>query len=264
MDTDPDRPVSLPLIQTSPGLGKLAAALAKAQAAYKTVLRSREVTVTSKSTGTRYTFSYAPLDVVLDATLPALSANGLSVTQELSGTSQARFCTTTLMHESGEWRSSTLQLLGAATTTAQEFGSQVTYVRRYTLQCVAVVAAEEDDDANHADGNEVSDGKAGLLSKAAKRTGKELDHKVTAVAPKLDSKVQARIKILQAECGIEDREWHEKLAYHYEGVESSADLSAEQAQDLIRRLTEVKRSKVGAAPQPATSAPSAPKSEGQG
>lgn len=231
--------VAAPLIQTSPALGNLAGALAKAQAAYNVIRRSREVTVATR-TGGKYTFNYAPLDTVLDAVGPALSANGLSVTQELSGTRDAGFLTTTLMHESGEWRASTLQLPGSAST-AQEFGSQVTYARRYAIQCVLGVAAEEDDDANAADGNEVH------AAKAKPR-------------PRLDAKTQARIKIMQGEAGIEDREWREKLEYHY-GVSSSAELSPEQAQDLIRRLGEVLRTRAATASQANTVTS---KSEGQG
>ncbi len=82
---------------------------------------------------------------------------------------------------------------------------------------------------------------------------------VVDAPPRLDAKVQARIKILQGECNIEDREWREKLSYHY-GVESSAELSPEQAADLIRRLTDVKH-KVGS---PAQRGSDTSKSEGQG
>lgn len=240
-----------PGIQTSSTLGKLAGALAKAQSSFKAVVRSREVEVTSKRTGARYKFTYAPLDTVLDAAIPSLAANGLSLTQELSGTDAGRFCTTTLMHESGEWRSSTLQLPGEAPTSAQEFGSQVTYARRYALQCVLGVAAEEDDDANGADGNEVG----------AKKTRAAKPAPAPApAAPRLEAKTQARIKILQNECSIEDREWREKLMYHY-GVESSADLTTDQALDLIRRLGDVKRTK---GPVPAQLTTDNSKSDGQG
>lgn len=223
----------LPLIQTSPGLGSLAAALAKAQAAYKTVARSKEVTVTSRRTGAKYTFSYAPLEAVIDATTPALSANGLSVTQELSGV-EVKLCTTTLMHESGEWRSSTFSLPGSPTADAQEFGSQVTYARRYALQCVLGVAAEEDDDANAADGNAVE-------PKGRKRMVTQPPAQELRVVPKLDPKVQQRIKILQREAGIEDEEWRQKLASYYKDpfgrpITSSTQLSPEQAQDLLLKL----------------------------
>ncbi len=138
-------------VRHSEGQGQLAGALSLAQGSYGAIPQSREVEVKTKD-GRSYRFKYAPLDVILDAVRPALAANGLAVTQEISG-SDVKWCTTTLLHKSGEWRSSELELPGQAET-AQQFGSQVTYARRYALQCVLGVAAESDDDGNAADGNQ--------------------------------------------------------------------------------------------------------------
>jgi hypothetical protein len=142
--------------QASPTIGKLAGALAKAQGAFEAIGKTREVKVQTK-TGGSYTFAYAPLDEVLRSVRPALASNGLALAQTLAGEGAARTMTTTLLHESGEWMSSTTTLPGQATT-AQEFGSQVTYMRRYAIVSILGVVADEDDDANAADGNSAQGG----------------------------------------------------------------------------------------------------------
>lgn len=134
-------------------IGALAAALALAQEQFEPILKSRQVTVTPKKEGARpYTFWYAPLDAVLDATGSALRANGLSLIQPLQGGSPARI-RTMLLHTSGEWIASEVSL-PATPTTAQELGSLITYLRRYAVSAMLGVTTEEDDDANAGDGNQ--------------------------------------------------------------------------------------------------------------
>lgn len=137
--------------QASPSIGKLAGALAKAQGAFEAIGKTREVRVKTRDGGS-YTFAYAPLDEVLRAVRPGLAGNGLALTQTVADGEKGRRMTTTLLHESGEWMSSTTTLPGQATT-AQEFGSQITYMRRYAIVSILGVVADEDDDANAADGN---------------------------------------------------------------------------------------------------------------
>lgn len=132
---------------SSAELGAIAGALAKAQGAFKPIPRSREVTVRMKAEkgGGQYTFKYAPLDEVIEATRPALAANGLAIVQLLTGEK----ITTTLVHASGQWIASTLPL-GDRVGTLQEFGSKLTYLRRYALAALLGVAPEDDDDAGSA------------------------------------------------------------------------------------------------------------------
>lgn len=124
-------------------LGKLTAALAKAQMSFGTVTRSKTVTVTTK-TGGSYKFSYAPLDSILDAVRKPLAENGLAVAQLLDGQSLV----TLLLHESGaslEGRTAIPQ-----TADVQALGSAITYLRRYAIQALLGIAAEEDDDGKAA------------------------------------------------------------------------------------------------------------------
>jgi hypothetical protein len=140
----------------SQGIMTLAGALAKAQAGFQKIERTRTVTVKTKDREGRpsgeYTFSYAPLDVVLAATMPALNANGLSlVSLPMDG---GRFLRTLLLHESGEWLAVELRM-PETDGSPQKFGSALTYLRRYSAISLLGVASEEDDDGNAAEGNHV-------------------------------------------------------------------------------------------------------------
>lgn len=134
----------------SPTIGALAAALALAQEQFEPILKSRQVQV--KSEKGSYTFWYAPLDAVLEATGSALRANGLALIQPLQGGSPARV-RTILMHSSGEWIASEVSL-PSTPAKAQEMGSLITYLRRYAVSAILGVTTEEDDDANSGDGNQ--------------------------------------------------------------------------------------------------------------
>lgn len=127
--------------QQSEQVGELFGALAKAQSKYKPVLK-QNVNPFFKS-------KYADLGSVIDATKDALSANGLSVMQFPSVDGTAVALTTVLGHLSGQWLSSVLKM-PVSKADAQGVGSAITYARRYSLQSVLGVAAEEDDDGSAA------------------------------------------------------------------------------------------------------------------
>jgi hypothetical protein len=141
------RPSPAPLYPRA-DLGPLAAALAKAQAAFPTIGRDKSVTVQTKSGGS-YSFKYAPLDTILSATRGPLTANGLALMQLLDDGALV----TSLIHESGAIISGRIDL--PQTANIQELGSAVTYLRRYAIQALLGIAAEEDDDGNRAAGNTV-------------------------------------------------------------------------------------------------------------
>lgn len=132
----------------------LFAALARAQAGYQPIPRSRTVKV--KSDKGEYTFDYAPLEEVLTATLPSLNANGLalmSVMGDPEGEDAETELHTLLTHESGAFLHTVERLPSVGK--AQERGSQVTYRRRYQTGCLTGTSPEFDDDGNQADGNKV-------------------------------------------------------------------------------------------------------------
>jgi hypothetical protein len=129
-------------VRRSGTIGKLAVALAKAQAELKNPPKD--------SVNPHFKSRYADLATVRDTVLPVLARNGLSVLQlpcEMDGNPAL---TTVLMHgESGEFWESTI-LLRPGKMDPQGIGSALTYHRRYSLQALAGVAADDDDDGNAA------------------------------------------------------------------------------------------------------------------
>lgn len=139
----------------SANIGALTEALAKAQAVMTSPSRNREVTVARKSGGS-YKFKYATLDHILESVRKPLTDNGLWFTQTLANGDGKYRLVTTLMHTSGEWVESE-QPLFLTDQSNQAFGSALTYAKRYALAGMLGIAADEDDDANHADGNTVKE-----------------------------------------------------------------------------------------------------------
>lgn len=139
----------------SEGQGLLAAALAKAQGSFLPIRKNRRVTVVTKAKDGRppgsYSFQYATLDAVIDATRDALSANELA----LSHIYDNGVLTVELLHSSGESRASRFPMPDPLKVGWQEFGSAVTYATRYGASPMIGVAAESDDDGNAAEGNRI-------------------------------------------------------------------------------------------------------------
>ena len=130
-------------------LGPLAAALAKAQAQFPAITRDKKVTITTK-TGGSYSFNYAPLDVILASVRKPLTDNGLALVQLLDGEALV----TMLIHETGGTISGRMPL--ARPADIKEFGSAITYLRRYAIQALLGIAAEEDDDGSAAVGDHIA------------------------------------------------------------------------------------------------------------
>jgi len=97
--------------------------------------------------------NYCPLNEVINSTRPILSKHGLSVLQSPSGDGEHIIITTLLMHSSGEWIEGDPLVLKADKVTAQGAGSAISYGRRYALSAVLGISSDEEDDGNHASGN---------------------------------------------------------------------------------------------------------------
>lgn len=95
--------------------------------------------------------SYADLNAVREAVLPACNNNGISVLQPTIYVDGRKFVQTILLHESGEFISGVTEILSVKELDAQAQGSGVSYARRYGLQSIANVGSE-DDDGNSASG----------------------------------------------------------------------------------------------------------------
>ena len=87
---------------------------------------------------------YADLASVMDACLPALTANGICVMQPTGEDDLGRFVKTILAHTSGETVECRVPLI-VSKNDMQGYGSAVTYARRYGLMSMAGIAPEDDD-----------------------------------------------------------------------------------------------------------------------
>lgn len=122
-------------------INELAAALAKAQGKFTPPVKDKTVRTD------KYSYRYSDLANTIDAVRGPLSENGLSYTQVLC--ENPFRLETILMHSSGQWLGSSYQL--AQGGTPQQFGSALTYARRYTLNCLLGIAADDDDDGAEAE-----------------------------------------------------------------------------------------------------------------
>lgn len=92
-------------------------------------------------------FRYASLGSHIDAVRETFARHGLVISQHLETTKTGVSVTTLLAHISGEWTSSSVGMALAANATAQNLGSVVTYLRRYTIGSIAMLTGEDDTDA---------------------------------------------------------------------------------------------------------------------
>lgn len=97
---------------------------------------------------------YADLNSIREAVLPSLNANKISVLQPTIVQDGKKFVQTLFLHESGEFISGLTEILSTKEFDAQAQGSGISYARRYGLQSLANVGAD-DDDGNAASGNKV-------------------------------------------------------------------------------------------------------------
>ncbi len=209
-------------------IGALAAALAAAQADFPAIAKAKTVAVrTDKGT---YTFSYAPLEAILDATRPALAKNGLALTQLLTGQS----IRTVLAHKTGEWISSDSPL-PTYPARAQELGSLVTYLRRYAAVSILGVAAEDDDDGNIASGHSVAP--ASGAAKAPSSAGRQPAPPSEAPPAKDGAPTEKQVKYLEEliEAHPTPPKVRDALRERY-GTDLVTDLTRSQVSDLIARL----------------------------
>ena len=131
-------------MKTSEDIGELAGALAKAQGSIEAVKKSAE----------GYGYNYADLASVIETIRKPLSENNISYSQGhyLTKRNGKVYVGTDslLMHSSGQWIRSTLELplpQMKQLQPAQLVGVVSTYARRYLLQAQVGLAAEDTDGA---------------------------------------------------------------------------------------------------------------------
>ncbi len=88
---------------------------------------------------------YADLGSVMEACKDALNENGITVLQPIGSDEQGVYVETVLLHESGEWIADRMRIAPKSDTNPQDQGSAISYARRYSLQSMVFIPAEDDD-----------------------------------------------------------------------------------------------------------------------
>src|ERR1035437_9064370 len=125
-------------MRTSTTLIKISPALLEAQ---------REIGAATKTSVNPFFHStYASLGDVMEACKGALNKNGITVLQPIDTSSDGMVVVeTTLLHESGEWIMASMRIAPKSETNPQDQGSAISYARRYSLQSMVFIPAEDDD-----------------------------------------------------------------------------------------------------------------------
>jgi hypothetical protein len=124
-------------MQRSESVTKIAGALLKAQ---------KLMGGASKGAANPYFKSkYADYGSVLEACKDLLNENGVVILQPHVSDNGKNFVETLLLHESGESISSRTEVICAKQNDPQALGSAITYARRYGLQSLLAMPAEDDD-----------------------------------------------------------------------------------------------------------------------
>lgn len=140
------------IVQAGPGehwksesISKLVTSLAKAQAAFGDIRKTKR----AGKEGEKFSYMYADLSDTIAATKKPLADNELAVTQITIIKGRDMILKTILFHSSGEWISS--EMVIPEMRNPKDFGSILTYARRYSYSSIVFVAADEDIDGTTAD-----------------------------------------------------------------------------------------------------------------
>lgn len=126
-----------------------AEALAAFQADLPSIGKGSRAEVPTKNGG-KYSYNYAALPDILDATLPALTEKGFAFTATPAVTEHGFVLKFALIHNAGHREEGSYPLPDPASSSPQQIGSAITYGRRYCFTAVTGIAPDEDDDGQAA------------------------------------------------------------------------------------------------------------------
>lgn len=125
----------------SESIAQLVNALALAQPNFEAI--GKDKTAAIKSDKGTFTYHYADLASAMDATRPALNAQGLVVMQPVRSSATEIVVTSILAHKSGEWISE--EMTWPAGRDPKAMGAAVTYAKRHGYLAIIGACPEEED-----------------------------------------------------------------------------------------------------------------------
>lgn len=135
------------ILETSTTTAALDEALAKAQGEIDTASKDK--------VNPAFRSKYADLTSVWEACRPALSKNGIALTQWPLASDDNRLHIITRIAHKGEWMQARFAI-PVDKNNAHGFGSAITYAKRFTLSAALGVVADDDDDGNAAVGKKTA------------------------------------------------------------------------------------------------------------
>ena len=139
-----------------------------------------------------YNYRYQTLDDILNMARPVLTANGLALVQQVTTPEHLGHVAvkTMLLHESGECIEDTAIIpipQGKGMNEAQQAGSAITYLRRYSLSALLGIVSEEDNDGGAVQSKQQNGQRSQAKQEAPPITDKQLKQ-LHAVGSKLYGK----------------------------------------------------------------------------
>ena len=192
-------------MKTSESITNIITALLKAQ---KSMGAAKK-----EATNPYFHSSYADLGSVMEACKSQLNENDIVILQPIMG----MMVETVLLHISGEWMSSETPIEQKEEHNPQALGSAITYARRYGLQSMVFIPAEDDD------GNTANQHKKSETPTEARI--------IKGSSMPATSKQIGMIASLLLQKGRTDEELYTKY-----NVESKKDLTIVQASQIIENL----------------------------
>lgn len=125
----------------SPEINHISEAFAKAQGEYPKIGKDKE----------GHNYKYVEMQTLLNAILPVLSKNGLSLWQGTTWIEGKTFLVSFLRHSSGQWFANYTPYLDINTTSRNvhhDFGTATTYLRRYQAMAILGIHGDKDTDAD--------------------------------------------------------------------------------------------------------------------
>lgn len=196
-------------------INNLAAALCKAQAEMESAQEG--------GYNPHFKSSFCRLTDLINASRPALTKYGLSVTQYPNSDGENTFLVTELLHSSGDKISSKVRIVVDKPSDMQSFGKAMTYLKRYAYaSMVGIAIADEQDD---------DDGNSSSVSDETSRTAKVGQIVTVPGSNCISEKQLGMLKAILK--GQPERE--AKICAHYK-IEDLSQLNWKYMQEVVNQL----------------------------